>query len=287
MKPNENAIAAIASLIVASTSFTAFADAITIGSGETYNASDLASVTALQTATAITIYEGGILEYSDSANELVLSTPISGGGTIKTTTGKKMVVLGDNSNFLGDWQLASPVVVSNRHGLGCADSMGVYFKTGATGDTLKFGGEGLTNDVPLNIIDVGLTLKLRDADDFSGPFVQNGLITHKVSLGMQTHDMILRGGIKETGASLSFTMPNDKKLNQTSVRIESMPVVEGAGHWGLNGNNDVVVHYYLDVPGGTTANFNFARAYVHCGAENGLFCKIGHGMSCRLTGDAA
>jgi len=101
MKPNENAIAAIASLIVASTSFTAFADAITIGSGETYNASDLASVTALQTATAITIYEGGILEYSDSANELVLSTPISGGGTIKTTTGKSMVVLGDNSNFLG------------------------------------------------------------------------------------------------------------------------------------------------------------------------------------------
>ena len=267
-KLHKNVIA-IASFIVAYASSTALADTIAIGSGETYNASDLASVTALQSATAITIEEGGTLEYSDSANELVLSTPISGGGTIKTTTGKKMVVLGDNSNFLGDWQLASPVVVSNRYGLGCGESLGVYFKSGATGDTLKFGGAGLTNDVPLNSLEAsGLNLKLRDADDFSGPFVQNGLITHKVSLGMQTHDMILRGGIKETGASLSFSMPHESKYNETSVRIESNQVVEAAGVISLGGSNYAIVHYYLDVPGSTCSKFTMSRSYLHCGAEN-------------------
>ena len=62
MKPHKNAIAAIASFIAVSASSTALADTIAIGSGETYNASDLASVTALQSATAISIEDGGILE---------------------------------------------------------------------------------------------------------------------------------------------------------------------------------------------------------------------------------
>ena len=251
----------------------AIADTISIGEGETYSASDLATVEALQNATGISIAAGGTLEYSDSSNALVLNAPISGEGTIKTTTGKSMVVLGDNSGFTGQWRLVSPVVVSNRYGLGTENTAGVYFESGATGGALKFGGAGLTNDVPIffTVASPSGVVIFRDANDLSGPFVQNGLITHSKALTISTHDAIYRGGVKETSASLTFSMPNNSKYNNTSVRFENNPINEGGGHLILCGENSDVVNYCFDVAGSKCGDrFYIYRARLHRGAEDVL-----------------
>ena len=249
------------------------AETISIGSGEIYRASDLASVEALQNATAISIASGGVLEYSDSSNALVLNAPISGGGAISNTTGKSMVVLGDNSGFTGEWHLVSPVVVSNRYGLGTGNTKGVYFESGASGNALKFGGAGLTNDVPIffTVASPSGSVIFRDASDLSGPFVQNGLITYSKAVTISTHDAIYRGGVKETLASVTFGMPLNSKYNNTCVRFENKPVNGGGGHLVMCGENSDVVHYYFDVAGNKCGDrFYLYRAYLHCGAENVL-----------------
>lgn len=251
----------------------AFAAAVVVGDGETYEAKDAASVTTLASADSITVAAGGVIDYTDADDELVLACPVSGEGTIKATSGKKILVLGDNSGFLGDWQIVSPVVVSNRYGLGCSESKGAFFQSGSTKDSLKFGGNGLTNDVPITLA-VAVSPLLRKMDETTGELVLNGLVTHKAASTFYTPNATYAGGIKETSGSLTLNIYNGAdnnygaKVNGAWMRIVEKPIQEGAGNLGFGGANNAILNVLFSATGSVANQTSISRCHFYCGAAN-------------------
>ena len=129
---------------------------------------------------SITFGEGAELVFSNSTEPLFLRAPFvnNGGATVRFTGSMPVVIEASNVNWTGTNFLegASTVIVSNRYGLGTSRTAEV--QVAQTAD-LWFGGEGLTNDVPIFIEQLSNRTPLRQMQHNRafGPFVQNGSFT--------------------------------------------------------------------------------------------------------------
>lgn len=133
--------------------------------------SDAASVAA---ATSIALGEDSTLIFSNTTSTVFLNATLSNGSGAKVSYAgtKSVVITGDNSGFTGTARVegSSTLIVSNRYGLGSSATPEVRVEATAN---LWFGGNGLTNDVPLRIIK-GMASRRYQQNPAFGPFVQNG-----------------------------------------------------------------------------------------------------------------
>lgn len=154
---------------------------VTIPAGETYTVAEedvgyLANVTKIIFGSA-----KSVLKFTNSETTCILEAPLVGDGTLDVENAK-LVLAADNSGYLGattvdksfgNGQGCSTLVISNRYGLGTAATPKLLFRNGAT---IKFGGDGLTNDVAIGGYDYNTTFKPM-WDDETGVFVQNNDLT--------------------------------------------------------------------------------------------------------------
>lgn len=104
------------------------------------------------------------------AEAWTFAVPVEGPGTVSVANAGQVTILGDNRNLTGCFTFDNtPVVVSNRYGLGSAVTKACTVKFGDLSDALRFGGAGLTNDVPLQVykstVANGLVLGPDNADE--------------------------------------------------------------------------------------------------------------------------
>ena len=112
---------------------------------------DVANVNALD---GIVLMPGSSVICTNVENGLVLRAKLSGGGSFVAADAAPIVLLGDNSGLQapGAFYFTNTyVVVSNRYGLGSIGTAKVQFNAGAKkADALRFGGEGLVCDAPID-----------------------------------------------------------------------------------------------------------------------------------------
>lgn len=149
---------------------------VVIPAGETVTVTD-ADAEGVSRTTSVSFGEGATLVFANTTSTLFLNGGFvnDGEAAVRYTGSKPVVITADNTDWTGASSLEgdSTLIVSNRYGLGSASTPEV--KVAKTAN-LWFGGNGLTNDVPI-WIDQGMAKRQMQHDRAFGPFVQNGSFT--------------------------------------------------------------------------------------------------------------
>lgn len=234
---------------------------------DSYEIDSAEKIAEVLASDGIDIAANATVTYSDAAHELVLDKPVTGGGLFSVNGGKHLVLMGDSRDFTGSWEVGgtSTIAVSNRYGLGSSVTTKITILSGAKTKALTFGGDGLTNDVPITSL---ANVNFRNSKDDT--FVQNGLYTHSKAQTVYGGGLVFRGGFNNTSGSITFGAPENADYDGQSVRFEEKPLKMGGGHITFGGSGSAVLDYYLAVAGNTSANVNISRCRVHCEAKDVL-----------------
>ena len=141
-------------------------------------------------------------------NYLTLTAPVSGLGTFRIVNSAGVTLLGDNSGLVapGSFYVEnSALAVSNRFGLGCADTGAAEIKFGSLDRKLVFGlADSLfcTNDVVLKLSAVSGAVAWFGTESVESRFVQNADVT---LTGFTTYNNRITYGGNVEFASGTFT----------------------------------------------------------------------------------
>ena len=191
---------------------------VKIPAGETYTVAEedvgyLANVTKIIFGSA-----KSVLKFTNAETTCILEAPLVGDGTLDVENAK-LVLAADNSGYLGATTVdksfgngkgCSTLVISNRYGLGTAATPKLLFRNGAT---IKFGGDGLTNDVAIGGYDYNTTFKPM-WDDETGVFVQNNDLTPINSMSFRNAE-ITKGVFGKPDSAAGFTV-----VPECTIKIE-------------------------------------------------------------------
>lgn len=253
-----------------------------VGESETVTIQTAADVAAVAALGAIWLDAGSSLVYACADTPLDLSAPLGGSGTFKAASGCHLNLLEDASEFTGGFEIDStPTCVSNRYGLGSAVTKMAKISRGTCPNVyfFTFGGEGLTNDVPLEISTKNVNGTGVNPDNYAwesrlsgdtGLLVMNALVTFNASTYLYTEDCVYAGGIQSISGILNIhgqdrtantIVINDqlRTANAMGVMLESY-----SGGTGRARNPTFVL---------STTNFNakyidLRRATIRCAATN-------------------
>lgn len=276
-----NGIKGIAVALAAVLAQGAFAAKIVVT--DTYDIDSAEKVAEVRASDGLDIAEGATVTYSDAETPLILDVPVTGAGTFRATSGNKLVLLADNSGFLGDWDVTDTMTaVSNRYGLGSSATKEARFSRSDASTylfMLWFGGNGLTNDVPLRLMSGGrwpLKENVAELRDKTRVAVFNGKITKQVALTLCCFPAIYNGGTGSNGGSL-VVAPINNSVDDYATGMDGQwarfggLIGDGAGNISLDGGNNAVIDFYLDATGSTFGDYlSVKRARLHCGARNVL-----------------
>ena len=158
-------------------------------------ADDVAKVSGLEKI--VFLGEASTVTYK-LAEAWMFAVPVEGPGTVAVSNAGRVTILGDNRHLTGCFTFDNTlVVVSNRYGLGSAVTKACTVKFGDQSDALRFGGAGLTNDVPLQVykstVSDGLVLGPDNADE---TLVLNGgfLVMDNANISLYLRNRIRIGG---------------------------------------------------------------------------------------------
>ena len=193
---------------------------------------DAAKVSAVR---SITLLPSASLVFSNVSKRVDLQADVSDNGNAKITLVKGAYVIldGDNSNYVGKTTVdaMSTLIVSNRYGLGTSATPAVAVENGGV---LLFGGNGLTNDVPLKTFG-DRQFQVDPVND--GAFVQNGTLDVGNGPTITLGDAEINGLYQNSGGG-------------------SMTTVVKAGHrLLLNGKVNCVGYFMFGTTGGGTVVF--------------------------------
>ena len=169
---------------------------------------------------------------------LNLTAQVSGQGTFRILDADNVVLLGDNSALQSPgafWFSNSCVTVSNRYGLGASTTARAVYHYGDRVGSLRFGGEGLTNDVALTVYPnktAGCHIIGPESPDedlvFNNSYRFNGGPDRNVQFRNRVH---FRGGVFGT-------------LNQDGIQDNHIYSSRSGTYAEVWFENDVKVHYY-------------------------------------------
>ena len=171
---------------------------------EVRTAEDAAKV---QAYAELKLSSGSRVTVQNLTDDFVLSAALSGNGEFVAANLPKIVLAGDNSN-LGEGGFAFTdcgVIVSNRYGLGGAATRYADFTKGDNG-FLTFGGEGVTNDVPLHLHAADMNFP----EGTDEPFWQNAdveLYGVGNSFNLRPGNVTFLSGCLHSNCSLFYLLP--------------------------------------------------------------------------------
>ena len=208
----------------------------------------------------------------ENTQSLTLSASLSGAGAVYSGTAGTIVFAGDNSAHTGSMAFTNMnVTVTHRYGLGSATRAVEHSNA-----RLLFKGNGLTNDVPLVILD---NRRDQDANTFTenwtDPWRQNGHVDYYPkywSFGSWT----FTGGLKFWNTIYTFGVKRgcrafilDEPFISNSVYLPTG--LNGGG--GAGGNPEMPMVLTLAAPGCSYKHFAMSGGTMYNGAyDRGIIC---------------
>lgn len=206
------------------------------------------------------------LTFAGLTEPLTLGMPVTAASTtsIGIKDGSYVVITGDNRAYLGSTVIdaQSTVIVSNRYGLGClATQPCVVAKDGI----LKFGGDGLTNDVPITAdVEGGSPSRQFQINLDDGTFVQNGAYVCGRGTTITLGDAVFNSTVEASGLSPTFIVMEPHSLTFNGK------VLWGGGYLAFAGSSGKI---YFNHANDNTWNRIYAyasNAKVVCGCTNAI-----------------
>ena len=228
-------------------------------------ADDVAKLAAART---LTIGANSYVYFDHGATPLVLSAAVTAdaSATMWLRNSAYVVFSGNNENFLGKTygRSSSTLVVSNRFGLGCAQTKTVDFSQA----NLLFGGAGLTNDVPIkiNVLD---TVRRLQVDPAAGTFVQNGDFTDWNTYA----NLILGNAVFNGNYYQDYGNPGFVSDSTDRDLVFNGPFVSTYSQGWTYGDSKVSGRMHFNASGNDWKSFRVAynnNVRIICGAANAL-----------------
>lgn len=279
---------------------------VTIPAGETYTVTEN-DVVYLDNVTKIVFGNSkSVLKFQNVTTPCDLKTQLEGEGSLALENAY-VILDADNSGYLGattvDKSFAagkgvSTLVVSNRYGLGTAVTPVFKYRQGAT---IKFGGNGLTNDVAIGGFDYNTTFN-PSWDDDDGVFVQNNDLTPINTLQFRNAELTQGRVGKNTPASFNVAkgcvLKVGRNVHYLGGTTESYTSSFGANdatiEWGTLGTNvfsgvTISQHAHficirenaLHVDDSVPANRGYVKLAAFRNDDRGVFDLNGYDQSVR------
>lgn len=228
-----------------------------------------ADVAKVAQVASIAMSPSSSLVFSNETQKLDLTAKLltSGASKLSFVCGANVILDGDNSGYAGTTSIdaTSTVIVSNRYGLGASETPAV---TVAASGVLLFGGNGLTNDVPL-MTEGSRQFQVDPEND--GTFVQNGTLNVGSGPTVTFGDAELNGIYKNISGSMSTSVLDGHRVTMNgSASCVGYFKLEGSGtflfnstgnSWGRIYNYSAYVHMVcgetdvLKIDAGTETGF--------------------------------
>ena len=279
---------------------------VTIPAGETYTVAE-EDVVYLDNVTKIIFGSAkSVLKFTNAETTCILKAPLVGEGSLDVENAK-LVLEADNSGYFGattvDKSFAngkgcSTLVISNRYGLGTAATPVFKYRQGAT---IKFGGNGLTNDVAIGGFDYNTTFN-PSWDDDDGVFVQNNDLTPINTLQFRNAELTQGRVGRDTPASFNVAtgcvLKVGRNVHYLGGTTESYTSGFGADdatiEWGTLGTNvfsgvTISQHAHficirenaLHVDDSVPANRGYVKLNAIRNGDRGVFDLNGYDQSVR------
>ena len=215
-----------------------------------------------------------------------VTTPVEGPGTFAVTSAGPMTLAADNAGLTGTFSIHDTyVAVSNRYGLGSYRTKLVDFDCGEKLDALRFGGEGLVCDAPIE-------LTTADAKKYAciGPDLptETLIFSNKVLVMQQLSGIAYRNNVRFRGGHVGGAdAANGDSKHFYPARSSDSPVRPSvwfenrawihANHWFAAGCDyhfgEICRAGYI---GALMAYTGSARVIYEC--ENALYSTVGIGV---------
>ena len=240
--------------------------AVTIPLGTTVVVTD-ADAAKVSAVCSLTLMPSAKLIFSNETAKVDLKATVvaRAAADVSFVRGAYVILEGDNSDYVGKTRVdaTSTLIVSNRYGLGRANATPAVVVE--NGGTLLFGGNGLTNDVPLDVYgDHSFQV-----DFTEGPFVQNAKIQIHSGAAVTFGDAILNGPFANDGASPSIRVKEGRTVAfNGSYSMVGYFKMSGKGTMCLNsaGSNSAMNYYNYE-----------SDLHIVCGCENAVTLGDGTG----------